>query len=63
MNAQIASAADEQTSVADELSRSIQHIADISERANDNADLLSSTTTEMAQIEQRLNSLVSQFKT
>ena len=63
MNAQIASAADEQTSVADELSRSIQHIADISERANDNADLLASTTTEMSQIEQRLNSLVSQFKT
>lgn len=63
MNAQIASAADEQTSVADELSRSIQHIADISERANDNADSLASTTTEMTQLEQRLNALVGQFRT
>jgi methyl-accepting chemotaxis protein len=63
MSTQIATAAEEQTSVADELSRSVQHIADISERASGNADQLASTTTEMAQLEQRLNALVNQFKT
>lgn len=63
MSTQIATAAEEQTSVADELSRSVQHIADISERASDNADQLSSTTAEMTQLEQRLNTLVGQFKT
>lgn len=63
MSAQIATAAEEQTSVADELSRSVQHIADISERASEGADRLSSTTNELAQLEQRLNVLVNQFKT
>jgi len=63
MSTQIATAAEEQTSVADELSRSIQHIADISERASGNADQLSTTTGEMAQLEARLTALVNQFKT
>jgi methyl-accepting chemotaxis protein len=63
MSAQIATAAEEQTSVADELSRSVQHIADISERASEGADRLSATTAEMNQLEQRLNVLVNQFKT
>lgn len=63
MSAQIATAAEEQTSVADELSRSVQHIADISERASDGADSLASTAGELVQLEQRLNSLVNQFKT
>jgi methyl-accepting chemotaxis protein len=63
MSTQIATAAEEQTSVADELSRSIQHIADISERASGNADKLATTTGEMAQLESRLTTLVNQFKT
>ena len=63
MSTQIATAAEEQTSVADELSRSIQHIADISERASGNADMLATTTGEMAQLETRLTTLVNQFKT
>jgi methyl-accepting chemotaxis protein len=63
MSAQIATAAEEQTSVADELSRSVQHIADISERASDGADNLASTAGELVQLEQRLNQLVNQFKT
>lgn len=62
MSTQIATAAEQQTAVADELSRSIQHIADISERASTNADSLASTTSEMAQLERRLTSLVNQFK-
>ncbi|WP_299179241.1 methyl-accepting chemotaxis protein [uncultured Neptuniibacter sp.] len=62
MSTQIATAAEQQTSVADELSRSIQHIADISEKASGNADQLSSTTAEMTQLEQRLAHLVNQFK-
>lgn len=63
MSTQIATAAEQQTAVADELSRSIQHIADISEKASGNADRLSATTAEMSQLEQRLTSLVNQFKT
>ncbi|MGH1460407.1 MAG: methyl-accepting chemotaxis protein [Neptuniibacter sp.] len=63
MSAQIATAAEEQTSVADELSRSVQHIADISERASDGADRLATTASELAQLEQRLSNLVNQFKT
>lgn len=63
MSAQIATAAEEQTSVADELSRSVQHIADISERASDGADNLAATAGELVQLEQRLNRLVNQFKT
>lgn len=62
MSTQIATAAEEQTSVADELSRSIQHIADISEKASSNADHLSSTTAEMSQLEGRLTNLVNQFR-
>ncbi|WP_415896616.1 methyl-accepting chemotaxis protein [Neptuniibacter sp. QD72_48] len=63
MSTQIATAAEQQTAVADELSRSIQHIADISEKASGNADRLSATTAEMSQLEQRLTTLVNQFKT
>lgn len=63
MSAQIATAAEQQTSVADELSRSVQHIADLAERASAGADNLASTAGEMSQLEQRLNALVNQFKT
>lgn len=63
MNTHIATAAEEQTSVAEEVSRSIHHIADIAEQSYNNAGKLSDTTREMSALEQRLMSLVRQFRT
>ncbi|SEG34147.1 methyl-accepting chemotaxis protein [Marinobacterium lutimaris] len=62
MNTQIASAAEEQTAVADEVSRSVQEIADISERSTRNAVAVADMSATMAQIEQRLATLVNRFK-
>jgi len=62
MNTQIASAAEQQTSVAEEISQSIHNIADIAGRSASQADDLSGTTTEMVQLEQRLNGLIQQFR-
>lgn len=62
MNTQIASAAEEQTAVADEISQNVQQIADIAEHSAQNADELSDTTREMSALEQRLLRIVSQFK-
>ncbi|QLE97240.1 methyl-accepting chemotaxis protein [Neptunomonas phycophila] len=62
MNMQIASAAEEQTAVADEISSSVQQIADIAEHSAKNADNLEATTNEMSRLEKRLQSLVGHFK-
>ena len=62
MNTQIASAAEEQTAVADEISQNVQQVADIAEHSAQNADALSDTTREMSALEQRLMKIVSQFK-
>ena len=62
MNTQIASAAEEQTAVADEISQNVQQVADIAEHSANNADALSSTTKEMSALEQRLMRIVNQFK-
>ena len=62
MNTQIASAAEEQTAVADEISKNVQQVADIAEHSASNADALSDTTKEMSALEQRLLRIVNQFK-
>lgn len=62
MNTQIASAAEQQTAVAEEISSSVHSIADIADRSAGQADQLSGTTGEMAQLEQRLNGLIQQFR-
>lgn len=63
MNTQIASAAEEQTAVADEISKSVQQIADIADKATRNAEELSGTASNMTELERHLNNLVSRFKT
>ena len=62
MNTQIASAAEEQTAVADEISQNVQQVADIAEHSAQNAGVLSDTTREMSALEQRLMKIVGQFK-
>ncbi len=62
MNTHIATAAEQQTGVADEVSRSIHQIADIAEQSHSNAEKLSTTALELAQLEQRLAGLVNQFR-
>lgn len=63
MNTQIACAADQQTAVADEVNRSIHHIAEITDQTSREADELSRMANEMKDLEQRLLVLVKQFKT
>jgi methyl-accepting chemotaxis protein len=62
MNTQIATAAEEQTTVADEISRNVQQIADIAEDSSERAVDLAHTTNELVQLEQRLVKIVDQFK-
>jgi methyl-accepting chemotaxis protein len=62
MNTQIASAAEEQTAVAEEISKSVQQIADIAEHTARNAHALSDTSKEMSDLEGSLKRIVNQFK-
>lgn len=62
MNTQIASAAEEQTVAADEVARSMQHIADISIRTEKNADRVEKSADEVCALEQRLIGLVGRFR-
>lgn len=62
MNTQIATAAEQQTGVADEISRSVHHISDIAEKSNGDAEQLAVTSRELNAIEQRLMGLVQQFR-
>jgi methyl-accepting chemotaxis protein len=62
MNTQIASAAEQQTAVADEISQSVQQIADIADRSSRNAGEMSTMSSTMAEIERRLSELVSRFR-
>ncbi len=62
LNAQIASAAEEQTVAADEVARSMQHIADISIRTEENAGRVEKSSNEVQQLEQRLIGLVGRFQ-
>ncbi|MBA4501318.1 methyl-accepting chemotaxis protein [Marinobacterium marinum] len=62
MNTQIASAAEEQTAVADEISKSVQQIADIADKATLNAEDLEGTASRMSDLEGQLSELVSRFR-
>ena len=62
MNTQIASAAEEQTAVANEVSQSIQKIADTAEHGKRNTDELADTSDRITVLQQRLNTLVARFR-
>lgn len=62
MNMQIATAAEEQTAVSADISRSIHDIAGLADQAADNAATLAKSTRELAELEQRLSLLVQKFQ-
>ncbi len=62
MNAQIASAAEEQTSVAEEINRSVHQIAVAVDSVADETQLGAQTSRSLADLGQRLGSLVGQFR-
>ncbi|MNC04339.1 Methyl-accepting chemotaxis protein PctB [compost metagenome] len=62
MNAQIASAAEEQTAVAEEINRSVHQIAVAVDNVADETQLGAQTSRSLAELGQRLGSLVGQFR-
>jgi methyl-accepting chemotaxis protein len=62
MNAQIASAAEEQTAVAEEINRSVHQIAVAVDNVADETQLGAQTSRSLADLGQRLGSLVGQFR-
>jgi len=62
MNIQIASAAEEQTSVAEEINRNISNISEATDRTNRSATETSTASEELAHMASRLQGLVGQFR-
>ncbi len=62
MNTQIATAAEEQSSVAEEINSNIVNIREISEQTAEGAMQTSSASTELAHLGEELQGLVGQFK-
>jgi methyl-accepting chemotaxis protein len=62
MNAQIASAAEEQTAVAEEINRSVHQIAVAVDNVADETQQSAQTTRDLSQLGERLRHLVGQFR-
>lgn len=62
LNTQIASAAEEQSSVAEEINRNIVNISHVAERNAENAQQTSRASEDLAHLATELQTLVSQFK-
>ncbi len=62
MNIQIASAAEEQNAVAEDISRNITNISQIAERTATQADGTSSASSQLSQLATQLQGLVGQFR-
>ena len=62
MAAQIATAAEEQTSVNEEINRNITNISTISDSTSTEADNTHQSSRELEELARNLNLLVSQFK-
>jgi methyl-accepting chemotaxis protein len=62
MNAQIAAAAEEQTAVAEEINRSVHHIADAVDGVASDAAQGAQTSRELNGLTERLQKLVGQFR-
>ncbi len=62
MNAQIASAAEEQSSVSEEINRNIVNIRDIAEDTVEGANQTAQSSAQMSQVAEELIALVNEFK-
>ncbi|MBN4080263.1 methyl-accepting chemotaxis protein [Beggiatoa alba] len=62
MNTSIASAAEQQSAVTDEINRNIEKIRDISEKNTTGADQTTASSIELSQLASELQQLVMQFK-
>ena len=62
MNTQIATAAEEQSSVAEEINRNVVNISDIVDRTAEGASQTSLASEELANLANQLQQLVNQFK-
>ncbi len=62
MNAQIASAAEEQSAVTNDISGSVETIRGVSDETAQAADQTSSSSEELAKLAERLSALVKQFR-
>ncbi len=63
MNVQIATAAEEQSSVSEEINRNISNINDVVRQTAEGTGQISEASSELAQLSNNLQLLVSQFKT
>ncbi|MCG7959035.1 MAG: methyl-accepting chemotaxis protein, partial [Candidatus Thiodiazotropha taylori] len=62
MNTQIASAAEEQSSVTEEINRSIVSINEVSEQSATGAQQTTQASADVAKLAEQLKSLVERFK-
>jgi methyl-accepting chemotaxis protein len=62
MNQQIAAAAEQQSSVAEEISRSILNVRDVSEQTAAASDETAASSVELARLGNQLQTLVSHFR-
>ncbi len=62
MNLQIASAAEEQSSVAEEINQNVVRIADIAQETSGSMQQIASSSEDLAQLSTRLDQLVGNFK-
>jgi methyl-accepting chemotaxis protein len=62
MNIQIATAAEEQSSVAQEIDRSIVRISKLSEESSDNSNEVSASTGDLNNLGAELNRIINKFK-
>lgn len=63
MNTQIASAANEQSTVAEEVNRNVVNINDVADQVTQNASHTASSGTELARLANELRAMVGRFKT
>jgi methyl-accepting chemotaxis protein len=63
MNAQIASAAEEQSSVAEDINRTIVTVSEVAEQVSVGAQQTAATSEELARLAEQLQGMVGQFRT
>jgi methyl-accepting chemotaxis protein len=62
MNQQIATAAEQQSSVAEEISRSILHVRDVAEQSASASEETAASSVELARLGGQLQQMVSHFR-